>query len=292
MTARRLDTASTTTGTIGERLAETRTRLTNAERRVAAVVEATPQAVAFGTVAEIARRADASGPTVMRLAAKLGFGGFADLQSAVQDELAAALRPAAERIRGRPAVDPVSETLTIELENVHATLEAVDADEFATAATLLADVRRHVFVLAGDAERCVGAVLAGELGVLRDGVELLEGPEVRVAQRLAFVRPGDVVLAADLRRYERWLVSAARAAAEAGAAVIACTDSRLSPIADGATTTFVVSAKGAGPFDSQVGMLALANALVAAVAGVLRASATKRLDAVEAAWRSAGALVD
>jgi DNA-binding MurR/RpiR family transcriptional regulator len=53
-----------------------------------------------------------------------------------------------------------------------------------------------------------------------------------------------------------------------------------------------VAAEGAGPFDSHVGTLALANALVTGVAGRLRRSATRRLDAVEAAWREAGALVE
>ena len=50
--------------------------LTPAERRVAAVVADDPEAVAFGTVADVARRSGASGATVVRLATKLGFDGF------------------------------------------------------------------------------------------------------------------------------------------------------------------------------------------------------------------------
>jgi DNA-binding MurR/RpiR family transcriptional regulator len=51
-------------------------------------------------------------------------------------------------------------------------------------------------------------------------------------------------------------------------------------------------AASAGPFDSHVATLALLNAIVAAVADRLRTSATDRLDRIEAAWRSAGALID
>src|SRR5437879_11950068 len=54
-------------------------RLTPAERRVAAVVADDPEAVAFGTVADVARRAGTSGASVVRLAAKLGFEGFVEL---------------------------------------------------------------------------------------------------------------------------------------------------------------------------------------------------------------------
>ncbi|MEO6158490.1 MAG: RpiR family transcriptional regulator, partial [Ilumatobacteraceae bacterium] len=59
-----------------------------------------------------------------------------------------------------------------------------------------------------------------------------------------------------------------------------------------ADRTLVVTAAGAGPFDSHVGTLALFNLLVAGVADRLRAAATDRLDRVEAAWQAGEALVD
>src|SRR5207237_1390717 len=158
--------------------------LTPAERRVAAVVADDPEAVAFGTVADVARRAGASGATVVRLAAKLGFDGFVELQAAVREEMARRLRPASERIR-RPAAD------------------------------------------------------AG---------------------------PAAVVVVLDLARYDRAVLDAAGRAAERGAALVALTDSALSPLASAAVVSFTASVTGAGPFDSHVGLLALANALLAGVA--------------------------
>ena len=74
--------------------------------------------------------------------------------------------------------------------------------------------------------------------------------------------------------------------------MIALTDSRLSPLARRAEVTFVIAAEGAGPFDSHVGTLALANALTTGVATRLRRPATDRLDRVESAWRAADALTD
>ena len=96
----------------------------------------------------------------------------------------------------------------------------------------------------------------------------------------------------DLRRYDRVVIGATRLAARNRLTVVALTDRMLSPLAGHASCTFVVHAQGAGPFDSYVGALALLNALAASVAGKLRSSATARLDRVEAAWRSANALVD
>lgn len=277
--------------TIADRIDAERERLSPAERRVARVVLSDPEAVAFGTVASVAERAGTSGPTVLRLAGKLGFEGFVRLQSAVQEELAARLRPAAEQIR-RPVGDPLARATAVEIENVHATLAAVDPSDFEGAVERLADLRHRVGVVSGELSFGVAWTMSDGLGMLRDGVELWVGSEVRVTRRLALSAPDDVLVAIDLRRYDRWVLDTARRAAGRGSHLIAVTDSRLSPLASVAHATFVVDGQGAGPFDSHVGTLALVNALVAGVADRLRPTATRRLDRIESAWTDAGALVE
>jgi DNA-binding MurR/RpiR family transcriptional regulator len=272
-------------------------RLTPAERRVAAVVADDPEAVAFGTVADVARQAGASGATVVRLAAKLGFDGFVELQSAVQEELARRLRPASERIRRPVLGDVLGTTLATEMGNVAATLEGVDRRAFDKAVALLSGGARgrgsgHVLVMSGDASSGISALFAEELAMLRPGVVLVAGSEVRVARQLSDVGPSDVVVVIDLARYDRAVLDAASRAGERGATLVALTDSALSPLASAAALSFSASVSGAGPFDSHVGLLALANALLAGVAASLRRTATDRLDQVEAAWRTAGALTD
>jgi DNA-binding MurR/RpiR family transcriptional regulator len=189
-------------------------------------------------------------------------------------------------------LDVLSRTLRAELENVDRTLTAVTAEAFERAVALLADRRRPIRVVAGDAEAGVGAMLAAALALVREDVVQVGGSDVAVARQLAGVGRETVVVAIDLRRYERWVVEHVTRAVEAGATLVAVTDGPLSPLAALASVSFAVSAEGAGPFDSHVGTLALANALVTGVAGRLRRSATRRLDAVEGAWRGAGALVE
>jgi DNA-binding MurR/RpiR family transcriptional regulator len=266
--------------------------LTPSERRVADVVLAEPQAVAFGTVAALAGRARTSGPTVVRFAAKLGYQGFADLQQAVQDEIADALRPATARIRERPAGDVLAQVLVADVDNVRSTLDGIDRAAFNDAVVLLADRNRRVFVLAGEIARGVGVALVTQLDLLRDGVVALGGSPVRVARQLADVHPTDVVVVIEHRRYERWLLDALERVRAADARVIALTDRPLSPVAEGAAQCFVVAARGVGPFDSHTATLAVVHALAAGVAARLRRSATTRLDAIEAAWVVNEELVD
>ncbi|HEX6419615.1 MAG TPA: MurR/RpiR family transcriptional regulator [Acidimicrobiales bacterium] len=277
---------------VAARIEQHRDRLSPAERQVADVVLRDPEVVAFGTVARVAARAGTSGASVVRLAGRLGFPGFSGLQAAVQAAIGQQLRPAVERIRAEHGSDVVSRTLRAELDNVERTLSAVDAASFGAAVRLLADRRRRVVVVAGDAETGVGSMLATALSLVRDGVSQALGSDVAVARQLAALGDGSVVVAIDLRRYERWVVEHVTRAVAAGATAIAVTDSLLSPLAAQAAVSFTVSAEGAGVFDSHVGTLALVNALVTGTAARLRRSAAARLDAVEAAWRAAGALVE
>jgi DNA-binding MurR/RpiR family transcriptional regulator len=277
---------------VAERIEACRDVLSPTERQVAEVVLRDPESVAFGTVALLAEASSTSGASVVRLATRLGYPGFSGLQAAVQSAIGQQLRPAAERIRAETGSDVVDRTLRAELDNVHRTLAAVAPADFDRAVGLLADRSLEVLVVAGDAETGVGAMFATALALVREGVSQVGGSDVAVARQLAACGPGSVVVALDLRRYERWVVDAVARAVAAGAAAVAVTDSPLSPLAAPAAVSFVVAAEGAGVFDSHVGMLALTNALVTGTAGRLRRSAARRLDAVEAAWRAAGALVD
>lgn len=268
-------------------------RLSPAERRVADVVMRDPEGVAFGTVAEVAARAGTSGPSVVRLADRLGYRGFVGLQAAVRRDLRGRLRPAVERVRGRTdGTDVLGRALETELDNVRQTLEGIAPAAFAAAVERLATPRHRVTVIASEQARGVGEAFAGELGIVRDGVRIVGGSEFRVVTQLARLGADDTVVLLDLRRHERWLVEASRRAAAAGAARIVLVDSAVSPLAEGALAVLTVAAAGAGPFDSLVGMLAASNALLAGVAERLRRNLTPRLDVLEAAWVQSGALVD
>lgn len=271
---------------VGERLRAVGGRLTTAERRVGNVVVDRPQLVGFGTVAELALAAEVGAATVVRFAVKLGYDGYSDLQAAVQAELSRQLGPAAERIQGSGAPS-AADHRSVEESNVRTTLDAADPDEVEGVVQLLADLSSHVWVLAGEAERGVALQFADDLRALRPRVSMLRGSDVAVRRALALAELPAVVVAIDLRRYEAWVVDAARQASAAGMTVVALTDGPLSPLADIAKHAFGVAAASPSPFDSHVGTLALLNVFVGAAADRLRASAAGRLAAVEAAWADA-----
>ncbi len=275
---------------VSQLIRDHRDELSPAERRVADVVVADPQFVAFGTVAELAARAGTSGASVLRLASRLDLDGFTALQEQVRTELTRHLHRAAERIH-RPAADDLLGQATIRaVEQLQGTLGAIRSEDFQGAVALLADDARQVFVLASEASHGIGDQFAAELAMVRPGVDQVGGSPVAVHRALADLEPDAVVVALDLPRYDAWLLEAITIVRERGAAVLALTDSQLSPLAVGARLVFVVDGAGVGPFDSHVSALALLEALVAGVATARRASAAEHLARIEAAWVEAEVL--
>jgi DNA-binding MurR/RpiR family transcriptional regulator len=285
-----------------DRVREHGSELTPAERRVANVVVANPQIIGFGTVADLAEAAGTGAATVVRLANKLGYDGYADLQDAVQRDLSGQLRPAAERIRGQQSLDDADglrRHADAEQANVVHTLAQVDADALRDVVHHLVDSAREVLVLSGTASRGVAIQFVNDLEQLRGGVSMLDGNQVDIHRTLALTGGAFTILTVDVHRYDRWVVDTLRTVRTVAISdshrppwVVALTDSVLSPLASLADRTFVISAESAGPFDSHVGTLALLDMFVVGVAAAERDRATGRLDRLEAAWLGADALTD
>lgn len=279
---------------VAERIRAGGSRLTGAERRVAEVILGSPQAVGFGTVAELARAAGVGAATVVRLSSKLGYDGFTELQNSVQRDLLRQLRPAAERIHdasGDPHADARREHLAIEIANVTATLSGVDQSKLEQLVDRLSDLTAPVAVLSGDDSAGVAQQFTVQIGQIRPDVRLIYGSQVAVHRLIALLHPSTTVIVIDLRRYEQWVLDAHALATARGLWSAALSDNALSPLAAGADVAFDITAGSVSPFDSHVGTLALLNLLVASVAARLRESAGERLEAIEAAWAAHASLV-
>ena len=276
---------------IVDRLVAAAGSLTPSEQRAALLLEKDPPAVAFGSLAEVARAAGTSGPTVMRLATKLGFSGFAEMKDSIQEELSLRLAPAAVRVGARAPADLWDRVAATDSENVTRSLETA-GPSLTRVVGMLADERNPVHVVPSAGCRAVGVALVDLLSQLRDGVSLHFGPPTEVARGLAGTGRGEVVVLMDTRRYERWVVDAAAQVRAAGASVVAITDTPLSPLVAGSDAHLLVRVVGAGPFDSLTGALSVVNALAAGVAARAHLGAGKRLRTAEEALMKAGALVD
>ncbi len=256
-------------------------RLTRTERRIAQAVLEEPTLLAFGTVSDLAVKADTSRPSVVRFATKLGFEGYTDLQRFVRRGLSDQLARPSDRIRTEaPGSSQERAALVGGIDSV---FEAAEMGRFAAFSAHIVRAKR-VWVATGESSRAGGYSLQSGLAMVRPGVQLVR--EHNVARDLADAGPDDVAVLFDFFRYRRSTVTAAKAFAGLGTTLLAITDGPLSPLASFTEMWCQIKVPAVGPFDSSVPTVAAAELLVAQVARDLNKDARDRVDRTEALWEA------
>jgi len=257
--------------------------LTPAERRIAEAVLAEPTLLAFGTVSDLASRVGTSRPTIVRFANKLGFAGYTQLQRHVRSDLSHRLARPSERIRHEEGKSPGAKTA---INNAIASVfEAVDGERLGALAAPILRAEK-VWILSGETSQAGARKLHSGLSIVR--------PRVRFVDDRTFgadacdAGPSDAAVVMDFFRYRRRVTEAARLLGESGVAIVAITDSPLSPLVELADTWCEIEVPAIGPFDSSVPAVAIAELLVSRVARDLQDEATARIDRIEALWEQTG----
>ncbi|WP_044042259.1 MurR/RpiR family transcriptional regulator [Caballeronia insecticola] len=211
-----------------------------------------PEEVAVRTITDLATSLDINASTLTRLSTRLGYAGFADFQSVFRDSLAARHRhfysQQAERIvasrktrahDAAPEVDMVVSLARESIGNVEGFIAQLSADDLRGAARLLANAKR-VRVHGLRQFSALASFVCYGLGMIRTDVALLDSQGLGVAEGLAQLQPGDVVLVASVAPYTRSVADAALAAKEVGLDVIAITDTLASPLVAPARHAFLI----------------------------------------------------
>jgi DNA-binding MurR/RpiR family transcriptional regulator len=270
---------------VGELVRQRLGTLSAAERKLARVLLASYPIAGLESVARFAERAGVSPPSVTRFITKLGFRGYPEFQEVLRNEVQARLSSPLARYRddadAAGSAGALSQALEASAENLQATLQLVSQRDFDEAVELLADIRRHVMVLGGRVSAPLARYLAGQLHLLRPGVGLVEADRSAPAQDLVDMHKADVLIVFDYRRYQADTIESARVAAARGCNVVLFTDPWLSPASAVARQVLVTSVETVGPFDSLVGGLAVAEAIVAAVLRKLGPRAEARMQNLE-----------
>ncbi|MEM7568011.1 MAG: MurR/RpiR family transcriptional regulator [Pseudomonadota bacterium] len=264
--------------TIAERLRDGFSDLTRAERQLAnTLLEGYPVA-GLGSITAVASRADVSTPTVLRMARKLGFDGFPEMQAALHAELGAmvsdplAKRPAsgsaspAGMRHAEASEDHILNRFAgAVMQNVEASLRHLDVAAFEAIAGRLADPKAQIYIVGGRITHALADYLFTQLQVMRDGVRLLPPGANTWPHDVLGMRPGDTLLIFDIRRYERSLLGLAEMARAQGASVVVITDQWGSPLTASAAHAVHARIEVPSAWDSTIVLSLIVEALLAAV---------------------------
>lgn len=260
---------------------------TEAERRVARALIGEYPMAGLETVARLARRAQTSGPTILRFIARLGFDSYADFQDALRAEIQVRLQGPLSRYGARYDAGAMGEPhvpglrVSQALQQNIAIAERDLRKDLARIVDRLADPARNILCIGGRFSQMTASYLHHYLRELRPGVRLVRDGNAAWSDYLLDVRPADVVVVFDFRRYQRDVLDFARAAAAQQAEIILVTDLWYSPIA--AISDIVVPCPVGIPsaFDSGVTGLAVVEIITAAVVDALGERAKERIATLE-----------
>jgi DNA-binding MurR/RpiR family transcriptional regulator len=271
------------TMTIEERMRGALGDMTRAERQAATHILSHFPMSALGSITTLARAADVSSPTIVRLVQKLGFRGYSDYQATLRSEverLLVAPLTLADGLRDGTA-HPLQSFAARVVSNIDATLSQIPSADFLGAADLLSDTARRVVVMGGRLTHAHADYMATLLRVIRPDVAFLADHLTDWQQALLDLRAGDVAVIFDIRRYEQNAVQFAELAAGQGAEVVLITDRWLSPAVAHARHTLACHIEVPAAWDSTAAMLVVVEALLAHVQGRLPGQVQDRLNRLE-----------
>jgi len=243
--------------------------LTRAERRLAnSLLESYPLS-GLASITGVAEAAGVSAATVARLVQKLGFKGFPEFQARLRRELEASIsNPIAKRDRwadAAPDTHILNRFADAALKNLERSLTQLDPKAFDGAVSLLADGKRHLFIVGGRITKALADYLFTHMQVIRPGVTLVSPETNAWPQYVLNMTAGDVLVMFDVRRYERDLERLAEVAKAQRLQILVFTDQWQSPAAKHALHCFPMRIEAPSAWDSNLATLLLVEALIAAV---------------------------
>jgi DNA-binding MurR/RpiR family transcriptional regulator len=262
---------------------EKQAEFTAAERRLTSVLLDDSLVGGLQSITKLADSADVSTPTIIRLARKLGFEGFPDFQNAIREEIAARMKEPLAKLEPPKSADHsdhiVSRFAMAASQNINATIDRLDVDDFDSVAALLSDPKRSIHVLGGRITRSNAHYFFNHLQIIRPGVSLLDSSPSVWPQSLLDMGPESTLIIFDIRRYEKQLLRLASLVVEQGANIVLFTDQWGSPIEKHAAYCFRSLVEVPSSWDSTLAINFLIEAFVAAIQS--RSQSADRIAALE-----------
>ncbi len=271
--------------TIAERIQSGLDALTRAERQLAHAILDNYPASGLGPLSALARDAGVSGPTVLRMVQKLGFGGYPDFQAELREELRAKVTgPIAKHdtwAEAAPSGHILNRFTEAVIDNIRHSLAQIEPEAFDAACTLIADTERKVHIVGGRITHTLAEYLYLHMQVIRAGVTHIRSTSNTWPHDLLDAAEGDVFVIFDMRRYENNTLKLAEMARARGARIVLFTDQWRSPIHT--LSDVCISSRIVAPsaWDSMAAPLLLVETVIAAVQGLLWEDTRRRMQSLE-----------
>jgi DNA-binding MurR/RpiR family transcriptional regulator len=269
-------------GTVQERILQLQATFTQTEQQLADVTLAhLPQLAAYSAT-ELAEMAAVSKASAARFFKRLGYETFNDLRAQLRHDA-----DHGSPLYALASINPPSETgsalqshLAADLQNLAHTFERIDAVQLDRAVALGAQARR-VCIAGFRNGRVLAQYMWAVLTQLRDGVVMVPGAGLNLAEDLVDLGPQDLLVVMDFRRRVALLRPMVEHANRVGARVVILTDPTATELPARADVVLRCHNRSSGLFDSYIAAMSVINYFCTRVGVALGDAARDRLARVE-----------
>lgn len=268
---------------LDERLPE----MSKSHKLIAGYIKKSGEIAAYLTATKLGAAIGVSESTVVRFALELGFSGYPEFQSVLQQSLRSKLT-AAQRIDVADNMlsdsKVASGILTADMNNIKESLANLDEESFNQAVDTICRAK-SIFIIGIRSSSMLADFLNHYLCYMFGNVKLLFSNSTNeLFEQIFRITKDDVLIAISFPRYSSRTKLAAEFAKKKGASVIAITDSDSSPIASYADSKLYAKSDMASFVDSLVAPLSIINALIAAIGRKKKDTIKETFDDLEKIW--------
>lgn len=261
--------------------------LSKGQRKIANYILESYDQAAFQTAGALGKTVQVSESTVVRFAAELGYGGYPQMQKALQETVLNRLT-SVQRMemtsRKLEQQDILSTVLRGDLERLETGAEAVSPETFEAAVEALLHAK-SIYIVAMRSAAALGVFFNYYLRLLFEDVRLLTpASEGELLEQLIRIGPRDTLFCISFPRYSAATVYGLQYGKSAGAKTVALTDCAAAPLAKLADVALITKSDMLSFVDSLVAPMSLLNALLVALGERRRDETAQTFDKLEEIW--------
>jgi len=248
-------------------LVDAYSRLTPELQKAARFMVEHPEEIGLNSMRRVARDADVKPATITRLTKALGFSEYEALREPFRQRLRTRSPEFSAKLqdvqkRGKTGdKSMLSDLRAQEMANIEHSLSDDNLPIMEDAAQTIHESRR-VYVLGLRGAHAPAFLFHYAYQLFQDNSQLLDTGAGIFADQLRGINSEDSLLVVSFPPYTQLTIDAVEYAAEAGARIIAVTDSVVSPAANAAAHTIVTSNQSPSFYHSFTGALAVTQALI------------------------------
>ena len=262
-------------------------KMSKGQKLLAAYITDNYDKAVFLTAAKMGETVGVSESTVVRFAMSLGYKGYPEFQSALEELVRNKLNSVQrmEVTYGRISQSEILQNiLQSDADKLKSTLEKIDHSAFELAVDTILNAR-NIYIIGIRSCAPLASFLSFYLNLMFDNVRLLHtNSSSEIFEQMVRINEDDVIIGISFPRYSMRTLKALEFANNRNAKVVTITDSVHSPMNLYSSCNLIADSDMASIVDSLVAPLSVINALIVALCMKKQKEVAKTLTTLEEIW--------